>query len=95
MLWAQDSSKSAEDIRSLLRASASGDWEEREGGSGLVDYSYAKELLPDYECAEEEEISSTNEKEVEIYDVPEVVQARWASGVLPEVGDNKLYIKIS
>ena len=83
MLWAEDATKSAEDIRSLLRSSANGRWEEREGGSGLVDYDYARELAPGYERDEEEKISNTNEKELETYDVPEVVQARWASNLVP------------
>ena len=44
LLWAQDKGKSAEDIRSLLRASAKGDWEENQAGSGMVDYSYASKI---------------------------------------------------
>ncbi|MCI8339977.1 MAG: S8 family serine peptidase, partial [Lachnospiraceae bacterium] len=84
MLWAEDATKSAEDIRSLLRSSANGRWEEREGGSGLVDYDYARELAPGYERDEEEKISDTNEKELETYDVPEVVQARWFGNPIKE-----------
>ncbi len=91
MLWAEDATKSAEDIRSLLRASANGRWEEREGGSGLVDYGYARELAPGYERDEEEKISNTNERELETYDVPEVVQARWASNLVPGLKTDAKY----
>ena len=80
MLWAQDSTKSAEEIRSLLRASANGEWEE--AGSGIVDFAYAEELLPEYECSEETEVSDTNKSKLQEYDVPETVQARWCSNAI-------------
>ena len=91
LLWAQDKGKSAEDIRSLLRASAKGGWEEYQAGNGMVDYSYASKIQQSYERVDEEKVSDTNKNKLVEYGVPEVVQARWCSNGIGGLETNLKY----
>lgn len=81
LLWSHDNTRSNREIRGILQSSARYLGEKEEYGFGLVDYSYASEIMEDYELPEEDTefgAEYLNKVSVTEYMLSEVVTASWS-----------------